>query len=103
MGEWEIINKYLKDNNIEGIYWTSGNDLAEQFRHVWFTTGQPIKLNIWAPGEPNNKNNSNERCDMLGLKKEPDCKPGLNDGQCTDLKRYICEKPQLTTVSLVVW
>lgn len=103
MDEWNIINKYLHDNIVyDNIYWTSGNDLAKQFRHKWSSNGQPILLeSIWATGEPNNYNNTNERCDQLQLRSSG--KPGLNDHKCTSLRRFICEKRQLKTVSIVVW
>jgi len=103
MDEWNIINKYLNGNKIDAKYWTSGNDLAEQFKHVWFTSGQPILKDLWAPGEPNNTNNKDERCDELGFKAKPSDEPGLNDESCASLRRFICEKRQVTTVSLAVW
>jgi len=102
MDKWHRINQYLKDNKINDIYWTSGNDLAKQFRHVWFSNGQPIMLkDIWGPGEPNNHNNANERCDEVIF--DSSGKPGLNDYPCSALRKFICEKRQLKTVSIVVW
>ncbi|EDW57872.2 uncharacterized protein Dvir_GJ18331 [Drosophila virilis] len=82
--EWKAVNKYIADKNIDGKYWTSGTDLAVNGKHSWFTTGLPLNINIWAPGEPNNRFD-NEHCDHIHNTL------GLNDYNCNSVSLYICE------------
>ncbi|XP_015035231.2 C-type lectin 37Da-like, partial [Drosophila pseudoobscura] len=62
--EWNLINKYLKDEKIDYFYWTSGTDLAKQGKHVWLSTGNPIALDIWHPSQPDNIEGV-EHCDEM--------------------------------------
>ncbi|EDW75427.2 uncharacterized protein Dwil_GK23821 [Drosophila willistoni] len=91
--EWHAINKYLNDMNIMKQYWTSGNDIAETGKHVWFSNGEPINLDIWFPGQPDNYNNG-EHCDQLGFGNE-ETVPALNDIACNMPFAYICEASPL--------
>jgi len=101
--EWIMINKYLKDNMIEGLYWTSGYDLGKQGRHVWAATGQPITLDgLWGRNQPD-YGYKNENCDELGFRLTVNDRRGLNDKPCTDRSLFICERPQPRTTSFVVW
>ncbi|XP_017032934.1 C-type lectin 37Da-like [Drosophila kikkawai] len=63
--EWKLVNQYLRDMQIYRKYWTAGTDWAEQGKHVWFSNGQPLSLDIWRAGEPNNYN-GDEHCDEAG-------------------------------------
>ncbi|KAH8412971.1 hypothetical protein KR009_007242 [Drosophila setifemur] len=97
--EWTAINKYLLETEIVfKTYWTSGNDLANDRTFNWFVSGQPISLDIWQPGEPNNLN-GNEHC--VDIAKPND--PGINDRNCTIKSYYICKAPKSQTASFVIW
>ncbi|KAL7744634.1 hypothetical protein ACLKA6_017141 [Drosophila palustris] len=84
------------------LYWTSGNDMAETGRHVWFGNGHPIGVNIWALGQPDNGAGL-EHCDHIGYRRVVTDKKGLNDNQCSTKLRFICEVPQPYTASFVIW
>ncbi|KRF98765.1 uncharacterized protein Dwil_GK27322 [Drosophila willistoni] len=86
--EWVEVSNYLVKNNIIMYYWTSGSDLAIQGNHVWFPSTDPIALDLWRPGEPNNYKGI-EHCDVMTFKASSFT--GLNDGQCDILFRYICQ------------
>nr|XP_017002266.2 C-type lectin 37Da-like [Drosophila takahashii] len=100
--EWDLINQYLLNNNIYEIYWTSGADLANQGKHDWFSTGDPITLDIWYPGEPNNQYD-NEHCDELGDRGDASNYNVLNDRPCNYTRRYICERSYPKTASFIIW
>ncbi|KRJ97280.1 C-type lectin 37Da [Drosophila yakuba] len=86
--ELRLVSKYLTQNNIFDRYWTSGTDLSEQGKHVWFSNGQPLSSQLWYSGEPNNKDKK-EHCDELGNRIKD--KPGMNDLDCNSKIGYICE------------
>ncbi|XP_017153708.1 C-type lectin 37Da-like isoform X1 [Drosophila miranda] len=88
--EWHLINMYLFKMNIYDIYWTSGNNLSNGGRHTWHSTGAPVTLDIWAPGEPNNRG-GNEHCDELGYLGTSTNYNVFNDKDCSVQRRYICE------------
>ncbi|XP_034490526.1 C-type lectin 37Da-like [Drosophila innubila] len=91
MQKWIEITKFLELFNDQSYYWTSGTDLGEQSRHVWFGSGNPIGINVWSPGQPDNYQN-NEHCDHLGFKhSNTSDRKGLNDGNCLTNMRFICE------------
>ncbi|XP_034490522.1 C-type lectin 37Da-like isoform X4 [Drosophila innubila] len=103
MQKWNDITNYLELFNDEFTYWTSGTDLGEQSRHVWFGSGNPIAINIWAPNEPDNLG-KNQHCDQLGYRKpNTQDKKGLDDSECLNKMRFICEVPQPYTASFVIW
>ncbi|KRF98768.1 uncharacterized protein Dwil_GK27421 [Drosophila willistoni] len=85
--EWVAIVSYLKYNNIDYPYWSSGCDLVKEGSHSWFPTGDPIALDIWYPGEPNNVRGV-EHCDVFELYNGY---PSLHDNNCESLRRYICQ------------
>lgn len=98
--EWNIINRYTRETNIDYSYWTSGTDLGKEGNHIWFSSGKPINISIWDPGMPNNVDNS-QHCDEMGWR--DNVRSGLNDRQCEYLNRYICEAQQPVTASFVLW
>ncbi|EDW11712.2 C-type lectin 37Da [Drosophila mojavensis] len=98
--EWNIINRYIRETNIDYSYWTSGTDLGKEGYHTWFSSGKPININIWDPGMPNNVDNL-QHCDEMGWR--DGVRSGLNDRQCEFLNRYICEAKQPVTASFVLW
>ncbi|XP_052848415.1 C-type lectin 37Da-like [Drosophila gunungcola] len=100
--EWDLVNQYLFKNGIDNVYWTSGADLANLGKHDWFSTGQPLTLNIWYPGEPNNLNGI-EHCDALGDRRSVTNYNVLNDMNCESAKLYICERLYPKTASFVIW
>jgi len=102
MQKWIDITNYLELFKDEFTYWTSGNDLGKQSRHVWFGSGNPIGINIWAPYQPDNYKN-NEHCDELNFRKLTTQRKGLNDIDCLIRTRHICEVPQPHTASFVIW
>ena len=66
--------------------WIGLNDIAQEGRFVWDSTGQPAVYTNWGRASPSNSNNEN--CVMvthnIGL---------WIDGQCTGLEYFVCEKP----------
>lgn len=99
--EHDAIQTYLQKKGSEGhnlMYWTSGNDLGKNGVHNWFSSAQPITINRWAPGQPDNYQNK-EHCDFLSSEYQY----LLSDGRCECYKRYICEAPKQETISIVVW
>ncbi|KAH8343276.1 hypothetical protein KR059_007672, partial [Drosophila kikkawai] len=83
----KAINSYLDSQQDKNIYWTSGNDFLTLGRHVWFPSGKPVALDLWHPGEPNNRYGI-EHCDNFGhgpLRL-------MNDLDCTQPQYYICER-----------
>ncbi|KAH8389552.1 hypothetical protein KR215_000976, partial [Drosophila sulfurigaster] len=100
--EWVLINKYLLDNAIENTYWTSGNDLAKEGSHVWLTNGEYVGSWLWGEGQPDNAGGK-ENCDELGYRKTVNDRRSLNDIPCAYIIRYICEKRQSKTISMVVY
>ncbi|KAH8329012.1 hypothetical protein KR074_001652, partial [Drosophila pseudoananassae] len=88
--EWDLINQYLWNHDLNYIYWTSGIDLAHQGKHSWFSNGEPITLNIWGYGEPSNTNGI-ENCDELGYRRNATYYNVLNDRPCSTEWNYICE------------
>ncbi|KAH8352099.1 hypothetical protein KR084_001942, partial [Drosophila pseudotakahashii] len=97
--ELNLIAQYLVDTDAAVSYWTSGADLAEQDKHVWFSNGQPVSSDMWLPGEPNNYGNA-EHCDEVGIRSGV---AGLNDRICIRTNSYICKAPQPKTASFIVW
>ncbi|XP_068140854.1 C-type lectin 37Da-like [Drosophila tropicalis] len=97
--EWNLVNQYLQDKKINDVtYWTSGTDLGNTGKHVWFSNGLNITLDeIWYPGEPNNGGGV-EHCDEMCY-----INYGFNDRVCSYNTRYICEAPQPKTAAFVVW
>jgi cysteine-rich repeat protein len=64
--------------------WVGGNDLAEEGTFAW-TTGEPASFDgLWKPGEPSNTA-GHENC--VEVRSD-----GLNDQQCGELNRYVCER-----------
>lgn len=70
-------------------YWVSSNSLAQEGQHVWFATGKPVNINIWAINQPDRPDR--ERCEMINYRYVPQHKPGMNDGSCYGKEYYICE------------
>ncbi|XP_022234887.1 C-type lectin 37Da-like [Drosophila obscura] len=99
--EWDLINDYIVERKINGAYWTSGNDFAYQGKHVWHSTGEPVTLNIWNAGDPNN-HGGNEHCDEFWYATNVKHNV-LNDKQCSVQSHYICEAPQPKTASFIIW
>ncbi|KAM8720948.1 hypothetical protein ACLKA7_006913 [Drosophila subpalustris] len=105
---FDTMQKYVEITNFLDLmkddyeYWTSGNDMAETGRHVWFGNGHPIGVNIWALGQPDNGAGL-EHCDHIGYRRVITDKKGLNDRQCSTQMRFICEVPQPYTASFVIW
>ncbi|KAH8353577.1 hypothetical protein KR084_011901, partial [Drosophila pseudotakahashii] len=91
------VTKYLVKRNLFKRYWTSGNDLAKQGEHVWFSNGDPLPPNLWYAGEPNNKNRT-EHCDEMGSEWNPEKLPGISDRKCLLESSYICESLKPPTV-----
>nr|BAA12071.1 galactose specific C-type lectin [Drosophila melanogaster] len=87
-------------------YWTSGNDLAKTGSHRWFTNGQRISSLRWARNQPDNAGQK-EHCIHLGYIYKDSRKFELNDRPCSQdpnsLFKYICEAPEMETISIVVW
>ncbi|KPU74250.1 uncharacterized protein Dana_GF27940 [Drosophila ananassae] len=102
MEEWNLINQYLWNHNISDLYWTSGVDLAIEGKHGWFSIGEPIQLNIWGSGEPNNMDGV-EHCDELGYDGNSTNYKVLNDIQCDEQRLFICETHEPKTASVVVF
>ncbi|KPU74252.1 uncharacterized protein Dana_GF26559 [Drosophila ananassae] len=100
--EWDLINQYLWNQNLNHIYWTSGSDLANQGKHKWFASGEAITRNIWYPDEPNNQN-GNENCDELGYRRTETNYNVLNDRPCNYERYFICETRQPKTAAFVIW
>uniref|UniRef100_A0A6P4FMP8 C-type lectin domain family 17, member A-like n=1 Tax=Drosophila rhopaloa TaxID=1041015 RepID=A0A6P4FMP8_DRORH len=100
--EWNAINQYILSNKIDHLYWTSGTDFAENGKHKWFTTGEPITLNIWNEGEPNNLG-LNEHCDEMGKGRTENNYNVLNDKSCYSERLYICKTRQPKTASFLIW
>jgi len=100
--EWNIVNKFLADWQIEDLYWTAGYDLGKQGRHVWISTGMPIISGLWARKQPDNYK-GNQHCDRLGYRSNVNDKRGLDDEYCEFKSLYICERPLPKTTSIVVW
>ncbi|KAH8260256.1 hypothetical protein KR026_008344 [Drosophila bipectinata] len=99
--EWKAIDRYLWDNRIDNAYWTSGSDYASLEKHVWFSTGLPVSVDIWAPGQPDHK--INEHCDEMGKGRESSHQHHLNDAPCILQRPYICEASQPKTASFVIF
>ncbi|KAH8283167.1 hypothetical protein KR054_012584, partial [Drosophila jambulina] len=90
--EWNLVNKFLWKYKIMARYWTAGTDLANHGKHIWLSTGQPISIKIWAPGNPDNFQGK-EHCDELGAKAVETNYNSLNDCNCENKNFYICEAP----------
>ncbi|KRF98770.1 uncharacterized protein Dwil_GK26762 [Drosophila willistoni] len=86
--EWVQVTNYLVKNKIISDIWTSGSELAIQGNHVWFPTTDPIALNLWKPGEPNNRDGV-EHCDVMTH--DGSVFTGLNDVRCDRFFKYICQ------------
>ncbi|KAH8260505.1 hypothetical protein KR038_002682, partial [Drosophila bunnanda] len=102
--EWNLINNYLNDTGIYKKYWTSGTILADKSdikKRTWFSTGKPMSLDIWYPGEPNNLG-GNELCDEMGKYQVPKIW-GLNDANCNLRTCFICKASKPATASFLVW
>ncbi|EDW37411.1 GL26241 [Drosophila persimilis] len=99
--EWDLIRQYIVDLEVSNIYWTAGNDLGNEGEHVWHSTGEPLTLNIWSPGEPNNKEGV-EHCDEVwyGGARALNL---LNDKDCSFKLHFICEAPQPKIASFIIW
>ncbi|KRF98243.1 uncharacterized protein Dwil_GK26770 [Drosophila willistoni] len=101
--EWNLVNKYLRDIKIDdATYWTSGTDLTNTGKHVWFSNGLNINLDeIWFPGEPNNDKGV-EHCDEMCFTSKGS-QALFNDKNCSTKNRYICDTPSPKTASFLVW
>ncbi|KAH8329364.1 hypothetical protein KR074_008699, partial [Drosophila pseudoananassae] len=89
--EWRELDLYLWDNNLDGVYWTSGNDMAFWKKFYWFSTGNLISMNLWEHGEPNNQGGK-EHCVEMGHKRTWSSTHRLNDKYCYNKRLYICRK-----------
>ncbi|XP_017783958.1 PREDICTED: C-type lectin 37Db-like [Nicrophorus vespilloides] len=67
--------------------WTSGTDIAREGKFHWLSTGYPVKINKWLPGEPDNDNG--EHCMEFW---NNNGNIGLNDDKCHSENYFICEK-----------
>ncbi|XP_041673734.1 C-type lectin 37Da-like [Drosophila eugracilis] len=103
--EFDAVAGHLKSKGERSDHWTSGNDLGKTANYNWFTNGQPITTNRWAPRQPDNAGGI-EHCVHLGYVYETSTDIELNDRPCNDgrsLYKYVCEAPKLETISIVVW
>ncbi|XP_041448348.1 C-type lectin 37Da-like [Drosophila obscura] len=101
--EWDFVNQYLIKMNIAYVYWTAGNDLGNEGKHNWFSTGKPLTLDIWYPTEPNNYDGI-EHCDLFGDRRGSNASYNdLNARPCIMQRHYICEAPQPKTASFIIW
>lgn len=100
--EWNLINRFLWKYKIMDRYWTAGTDWANQGKHVWLSTGQPILLNLWGPGQPDNYQ-GREHCDEIGYMAIESNYNSFNDCTCDKNLLYICEAAQPKTASFVIW
>lgn len=66
------------------FFWTSGNDLGEEGKYVWASSGQKITFKNFLPGQPDNAN-AKEHC--LELRNG-----GLwNDMVCDVKQFFVCQ------------
>jgi len=104
--EFDAVTAFLTANGSRLTYWTSGNDLAKTGSHRWFTNGQRISSLRWARNQPDNAGQK-EHCIHLGYIYKDSRKFELNDRPCSQdpnsLFKYICEAPEMETISIVVW
>ncbi|XP_017780312.1 PREDICTED: C-type lectin 37Da-like [Nicrophorus vespilloides] len=68
--------------------WTSGTDLGREGKFNWLSTGQPIKINKWLRGQPDNDHGSGEHCVEFWNNRGS---IGLNDDKCHIENNFICE------------
>lgn len=66
--------------------WLGGNDLAEEGRHVWFSTGKRFSFTNWSKGNPDNHNNG----DCVNMWDVTDFE--WNDAACNYTIGFICEE-----------
>ncbi|XP_017098926.2 C-type lectin 37Da-like [Drosophila bipectinata] len=104
--EFDAVSNYLMSGEGRGNFWTSGNDLAQRASHRWFTSGEKINSQRWAPNQPDNHSQI-ENCVHMGFISPYSERYELNDRPCShdsnSLFKYICEAPKIQTISIVVW
>ncbi|KAH8282102.1 hypothetical protein KR054_005407 [Drosophila jambulina] len=100
--EWNLVTNYLNDTNIYKSFWTSATNFADPTFYTWFSNGNPVSIDIWYPGEPNNLYGL-ENCAELARLSIPTQLFGLNDLKCSATRGYICKARQPKTVSVTVW
>ncbi|XP_037044567.1 C-type lectin 37Db-like [Bradysia coprophila] len=69
-------------------FWTSGNDLGAFREWYWLANGKPMSFTNWGANEPNNSNDTNERCVEIRWK---DQAYTWNDLPCNSNLFFICE------------
>ncbi|KAH8329018.1 hypothetical protein KR074_001651, partial [Drosophila pseudoananassae] len=89
-----LIDDYARKNNFLSVYWTSGTDQANEGNYTWFSNGNTIPSNFWAPGEPNNKNGIEHCVDVRDAL--------LNDNECEGKKKYVCKAQRPKTLFAVI-
>ncbi|XP_046375570.2 galactose-specific lectin nattectin-like [Haliotis rufescens] len=76
-------NRLIKKEFGSG-FWIGGSDEVEEGKWIW-PDGQPVTLNYWAEGQPDN--GSSDHCMEQWGHKE-----GWNDGPCWFPLSFLCEK-----------
>lgn len=75
----------IVDGDGSGI-WLGGSDAALEGDFRW-SDGSPLVFESWAPGQPDN--GAGVDC----IEKRNDGAGGWYDRRCTDVHRYVCERP----------
>ncbi|XP_017783957.1 PREDICTED: C-type lectin 37Da-like [Nicrophorus vespilloides] len=68
--------------------WTSGNDLAQEGKFDWLSSGHPVLINKWLHKQPDNRDGVENCVDFWN----ENGVIGLNDDHCGVLAYFICEK-----------
>lgn len=67
--------------------WLGGNELGENGKYVWSSTGQQFDFTNWSEGQPDNTNGI-EHCAQIWYKSDFE----WNDLPCHFKSGYICEE-----------
>ncbi|XP_075158352.1 lectin subunit alpha-like [Haematobia irritans] len=84
-----VVEVFHNNNKQIPPLFIGANDLLEFREFVWTSTNDPFTYTNWRDHEPNNYNNSDERCVNIGHYGDV----RWNDSQCSSKYGFICEKP----------
>uniref|UniRef100_A0A1I8NX15 C-type lectin domain-containing protein n=1 Tax=Stomoxys calcitrans TaxID=35570 RepID=A0A1I8NX15_STOCA len=83
------LTQILRDNSVKVNLWLGGNDLGEEGRFVWASSGKKFAFSNWSKGNPDNHNNG----DCINIWDVTDFE--WNDAACNYTIGFICEEHPL--------
>lgn len=75
-----------------GDFWLSGTDLGHEGKFVWMSTGRPVTVNKWIPGEPDHSQICDGGQKKHCMKIDRFYNRAMNNFCCEKWLNYVCER-----------